>query len=63
LGISQEELGFRAGLHRTYITDVERGARNLSLTTADRIAQALGVPLSKLLFEVEKARGGTEVES
>ena len=57
LGLSQEELAWRAGLNRTYVTDVERGARNLSLSTIDRLAAALETPLSALLHEVDKARG------
>ena len=43
LGISQEELAERAGLHRTYVCDVERGARNLSLHSIVRIAAALKI--------------------
>lgn len=49
LGISQEELAGRAGLHRTYISDVERGARNVSLESIHRLAAALQIPMS-LLF-------------
>lgn len=48
LGISQEELAGRAGLHRTYISDVERGARNVSLESIHRLAEALEIPLSIL---------------
>jgi CheY-like chemotaxis protein len=48
LGISQETLAERAALHRTYISDVERGGRNPSLKTILRLAQALEVPLSTL---------------
>jgi DNA-binding XRE family transcriptional regulator len=48
LGISQEELAGRAGLHRTYISDVERGARNVSLESIHRLAAALEVPMSQL---------------
>jgi CheY-like chemotaxis protein/DNA-binding Xre family transcriptional regulator len=48
LGISQEELGGRAGLHRTYICDIERGARNVSLESIEKIAAALEISLSKL---------------
>src|SRR5579863_8979154 len=48
LGISQETLAERAELHRTYVTDVERGARNLSLESISRLAQALDLSISCL---------------
>lgn len=48
-GISQEELADRAGLHRTYLGDVERGVRNITLVSAEKIAIALGTKLSALL--------------
>jgi len=48
-GLSQEELGFRAGLHRTYIGDIECGRRNATLPSAQRIADALQIPLSELI--------------
>lgn len=48
-GLSQEELAAKAGLDRTYISGVERGVRNATLQTAERIAQALGRPLHQLL--------------
>ncbi len=48
-GISQEELAFKAGLHRTYMSDVERGTRNVSIRNIEKIAKALGVTPSKLL--------------
>jgi len=54
LGISQEELAGRAGLHRTYISDVERGARNVSLESIQRLAAALEVPLSVLFMRLEE---------
>lgn len=47
--LSQEELSFRAGLHRTYISDIERGARNVSLENIEKIAKALGVSTKNLL--------------
>jgi len=49
LGISQEELAFRCRLHRTYISDIERGARNVSLINIRKISIALKVKPSKLL--------------
>src|ERR1044071_5632666 len=48
LGLSQEGLAERAELHRTYITDVERGARNLSLESISRLARALEVSIGAL---------------
>jgi CheY-like chemotaxis protein/DNA-binding XRE family transcriptional regulator len=48
LGISQEVLAERANLHRTYVSDVERGARNLSLESITRMAEALGIPVAEL---------------
>jgi len=48
-GFSQEKLAFKCGLHRTYISDIERGSRNVSLKNIEKIAKALGVPLKLLL--------------
>jgi CheY-like chemotaxis protein len=48
MGISQEELADRAGLHRTYISDVERGVRNLSLESIEKLARALELSIPKL---------------
>jgi len=47
--LSQEELAFRSGLHRTYISDIERGSRNVSVKNIEKIARALGVKSSELL--------------
>ncbi|WP_142506562.1 helix-turn-helix domain-containing protein [Melghirimyces algeriensis] len=46
--ISQEELAFLCGLHRTYISDIERGTRNISLDNIQKISSALKVPPQKL---------------
>src|SRR5258706_16363326 len=54
LHMSQEELAGRAGLHRTYISDVERGARNVSLESINGGAAAVGVSLSVLLSLIEE---------
>jgi len=48
LGISQEELAYRAGLHRTYVSDLERGARNPSIESIEKLAGALQISVSKL---------------
>ena len=53
LGFSQETLAERADLHRTYITDIERGARNLSLETIYKLAGALGVSIETLFARKE----------
>lgn len=52
-GISQEELADRCGLHRTYISDIELGKRNLSLENIERIAFSLNKTLSEFFKEVE----------
>lgn len=49
MDISQEELSFRSNLHRNYISDVERGTRNVSLKAMGKIASGLDTSLYKLL--------------
>jgi len=49
LGISQEDLADRAGLHRTYVSGVERGVRNPTVTVLEKLAKALKVKSSTLL--------------
>jgi transcriptional regulator with XRE-family HTH domain len=53
LGISQEELAWRADLHRTYICDVERGARNVSLRSIYKLARALDISVGTLFSPSE----------
>ena len=55
LGLTQEELADRAGIHRTYLSDVERGSRNLSLVNIDRLARALSLRISELFQLVEQS--------
>lgn len=47
--LSQERLAERCGLHRTYIGSVERQERNVTLSTLEVLAQALGVSVEKLI--------------
>ena len=47
-GLSQEELADRAELHRTYVSSVERGERNVALVNVERLANALGVHIRDL---------------
>ncbi len=56
-GLSQEELAERADLHRTYVGDVERGERNVSLINMMKLAEASNVKLSRVIKEVEKELG------
>ena len=48
-GLSQEELAFRSGVHRTYLGGIERGERNPSLKNLAAIAKALNVRLADLV--------------
>lgn len=47
--ISQEELAHRANLSRTYVSEVERGIRNVSIDNMGLLAEAIGVPLKQLV--------------
>lgn len=47
-GLSQEKLAELASIHRTYISSIERGQQNISLTILIRLADALGVSLEKM---------------
>ena len=54
--LTQENVAEAAGLHPNYISSVERGERNISIGNIERIACALGVPMTELLSEPEKPR-------
>lgn len=48
-GLSQEQFAFEADIHRTYVSDVERGARNVTIEVVEKFAKALGVTPGYLL--------------
>jgi transcriptional regulator with XRE-family HTH domain len=56
-GLSQEAFADEIPLYRSYVADVERGARNLGLVNSLRIARALSVPLSELVADAEERQG------
>ena len=47
-GLSQEELAHKSGMHRTYVSSVERGERNIALVNIAALAAALGVDAGDL---------------
>ena len=54
LDLTQEDLADKAGIHRTYLSDIERGSRNLRLINIERVGDALSLSLSELLAQVER---------
>jgi transcriptional regulator with XRE-family HTH domain len=61
VGISQEKLAELAGLHRTYVSSVERGERNISLINIENLALALGVQMAELMPAMGTARRSSGV--
>ena len=55
LALTQEEFAERAGIHRTYLSDIERGTRNVSLINIERLSDALAIEISELFLSVERA--------
>lgn len=58
--LSRQALAEKAGLHQTYTGMIENGKSNPSLDTASSLAEALEIPLSKLIAEAEKIRERAE---
>ncbi|HKG38905.1 MAG TPA: helix-turn-helix transcriptional regulator [Conexibacter sp.] len=56
-GLSQEDLGFEAGLHRNYVGAVERGEINATFKTLLRLSRGLRVPVSELVVLYERNVG------
>lgn len=63
LGLSQEKLAEMSGCHSTYIGQIERGEKNATLESVEKISSALKVPLSKLFDKIENVESGTESEN
>lgn len=58
LGISQEAFAQKAGIHRTYASSIERGRVQVSIGIASKLAEALEIPLSKLIRDMERFAKG-----
>jgi len=56
MGFSQEVLSERAGLHRTYVADIERGARNLSIKNIQKLTDSFGLSIAEFFarYVIEK---------
>jgi len=61
--LSQEGLAFDCGLHRTYVSGVERGVRNPTVVVLEKIAEALKIPSSRLLEEPSRKQKSTKTRS
>ena len=55
LGLSQEKLAELSGVHHTYIGQLERGEKNATLESIEKISKALNLPLSKLFEKLEES--------
>jgi len=53
LELTQEGLAEKAGIHRTYLSDIERGSRNVSLINIEKMAAGLSLTMSELFQRVE----------
>lgn len=55
-GITQEELAYRAEIHASYVSQLERGRKSPTVAVLTRIARALGVPTSTIIQAAERER-------
>jgi len=55
-GWSQEDLAFESGLHRTYVSGIERGVRNPTVTVVAKLARTFGVPTGQLVDPPKRHR-------
>ena len=56
--LSQEELGFKSGYHRTYIGQLERGEKSPSMRALFNLSETLGIPASQIVRRVERSLRG-----
>ncbi|MBX3360301.1 MAG: helix-turn-helix transcriptional regulator [Phycisphaeraceae bacterium] len=56
IGLSQEELAFQAGMHRTAISHIEQGTRSSTLETIEKLARALKVQPNELMPSIDMGR-------
>ena len=63
LKIPQDDLARRAGFHRSYISDIERGSRNVSLKSIEKLANALGVSVATLFAELDSKVGSSPLRA
>ena len=56
LGLSQEDFADKAGIHRTYVSSIELGKVQVSIVVAQKLADALEKPLSRIWRDIEKER-------
>jgi transcriptional regulator with XRE-family HTH domain len=56
LGLSQEAFADKAGIHRTYISSIERGKVRVSIEIAEKLAVAVETPLSTIWKQIERRR-------
>ena len=54
-GYSQEAFANEAGIDRRYMSDIEKGKRNISIDILDRVCNKLGIKISEFFVEVEKS--------
>jgi transcriptional regulator with XRE-family HTH domain len=55
LGLTQEDLAEKSRIHRTYLSDIERGSRNVSLINIERVAAGLSLKISEVFQLVERS--------
>jgi CheY-like chemotaxis protein/DNA-binding XRE family transcriptional regulator len=63
LKIPQDDLAKRAGFHRSYISDIERGSRNVSLKSIEKLAEALGISVVTLFADLDSKSGSSPLRN